>query len=236
MGYGTLSNQMLKMSEPEKVTLYRPKGPCFWQSGKKYAEGYVLGGERHGKWVFWHRNGQRQLEGEYIKGKKTGLWIKWSEEGAKITEGNLLYGKMHGRWTDWYSNGQKALESQWVMGKRDGMWRYWSTDGKMLKIETYTHRSEEDKAYSLYTDLEEKEIIRQIQKRNIDRNWERLVGRPLSNLVKPWHVACWVLLFIIIFGLTKAETPWRAAAVAGLLAFIITSLLAWGLERNGKKS
>jgi hypothetical protein len=222
------------MSKPEKVTLYWPKGACFWQPRRKYAEGCLLEGQRHGKWVFWYRSGRKQLEGEYAKGKKTDLWIKWGEEGVKITEGNFLYDKMHGRWKDWYGTGQKALESQWNMGKRDGAWTYWGTDGVLTRTERYDHRNEEDKAYSVHTDLEEKEIIRQAQRRNIQRNWERLVGRSVANLVKPWHVACWILLFIPFFSLMKAGRPWRAALVAGFLALLITSVLAWSLERRGQ--
>ncbi|MBW1740110.1 MAG: hypothetical protein JRJ42_03125 [Deltaproteobacteria bacterium] len=218
------------MTEPQRTILYWPKGWCFWRPRKKYGEGYLLDGKRHGKWIFWYRSGQKQLEGEYIKGKKTGTWVKWDERGEKITEGEFLHGKMHGKWTDWYLSGQKALESHWFLGKRDGKWTYWNMHGDLEKIENYDHRFEEDKGYSIHTDLETKEIAREIQKENIQRNWEMLVGRFIGRLVKPWHIACWVLVFIPAFGLINAKTPWRSTALAGIVAFGITSFVAWASD------
>lgn len=223
------------MSKSERITLYWPRGPFFWRPRRPYGEGRLLAGQRHGKWVFWYGNGEKQLEGEYANGKKTGLWIKWAREGSKLTEGNFVCDKMHGIWTDWHGTGQKALESQWIMGKRNGKWTYWATDGTLVKTEQYDARYEDEKAYSLYTDLEEKEILRQIHKEKVDSNWEKLVGRAVARLVQPWHVACWVLLFIAIFSLTRTKMPWRAAAFAGVSAFLITSLLAWSLERRGRR-
>jgi hypothetical protein len=224
------------MSELERTTLYWPRGLLFWERRAKYAEGQLLNGDRHGRWVFWYRNGKKQLEGEYTKGKKTGTWVKWDERGVRITEGEFLYGKMHGRWTDWYVNGQKTLESHWVHGKRDGNWTWWSMQGDMQKVETYDHRREPDRGYSIHTDLEAREIIRQIQKRNLQRSWEKLVGSFVGNLVKPWHIACWLLVFVLAFGLIHAKTPWRGAALAGIVALCVTSMVAWISDgkRNGK--
>ena len=223
------------MPELEKMTLYWPKGLYFWKARAKYAEGHQLEGKRHGKWVFYYRTGQKQLEGEYIKGKKTGSWVKWSESGGKITEGEFLYGKMHGKWIDWHGNGQKALESHWFMGKRDGKWMYWAVDGSLQKTEDYDHRIEEDKGYSIHTDFEAEAIIREAHKKTVHRNWERLVGKSVASLVKPWHVACWVVTFVPSFGLIKARTPWHSAALAGIFALLVTSLLAWGLARGRRQ-
>ncbi len=222
----------MTMQEPRKVTLYWPKGLHFWWPRAKYAEGYLLDGKRHGRWVFWYRSGQKQLEGEYIKGIKTAIWVKWGEAGEKTTEGEFLYGKMNGRWIDWHKRGQKALESKWAMGKRDGKWTYWRVDGSLEKTEVYDHHFEEDRQYSIHTDLEEKEIVRKIHRENMQQHWERLVGKLVASLIKPWHLACWIVIFVPIFGLMKARTPWRGAALAGLLAILITSLLAWGFDRR----
>ena len=221
------------MSEPEKTTLHWPRGVFIWQRRAKYAEGQLLDGKRHGKWAFWYKHGQKQLEGEYIKGKKTGIWVKWNERGAKITEGEFLHGKMHGMWTDWYVNGQKAQESHWLHGKRDGKWTWWSSQGAVEKAENYDHRHEIDRGYSIHTDLEAKEIVRQVQQRNLQRNWEMLVGKSVGALVKPWHIACWVFVFIPAFSLIPAKTPWRGAAFASIVALGITSVLAWTFD--GKK-
>jgi hypothetical protein len=220
------------MLEPENVTQYWPGGPFFWQPKAKYAEGSLLNGERHGKWIFWYKNGQKQLEGAYIKGKKTGTWIKWDQSGAKVTEGTFLHGKMHGLWTDWYMNGQKAQESYWVLGKRDGQWTRWNRHGDPEKVEHYDHRLERDQGYSIYTDLEAREIVREIQRKRLHCNWEMLVGKFVAALIKPWHVACWLLLFLVVFALINAKTPWRSAGLAGIAAFVITSLIAWVTDRR----
>ena len=220
------------MPEPERITLYWPKGLFFWRPAVRYAEGYLLEGKRHGKWVFWYRDGQKQLEGEYTKGKKTGTWTKWTESGEKMTEGEFLSGRMHGTWTDWYTNGHKALESQWFMGKRDGEWTYWELDGSLKKTETYDHRHEQDKGYSIHTDLETKELVRQIQREDLNRSWERVVGRFIASVVKPWHICCWILIFVPAFGFIRAKTAWRAAAMAAILALLITSILAWSFDKR----
>ncbi|NVL90784.1 MAG: hypothetical protein HWN69_07315 [Desulfobacterales bacterium] len=223
------------MAKPEKIILYWPKGLYFWRPGEKYAEGCLFEGKRHGKWVFWYKSGQKQVEGEYLKGNKIGLWIKWNENGAKITDGEFLHDKMHGKWTDWHLNGQKALESYWFYGKRDGKWMHRNTNGDLEKVENYDHRLEEDKGYSIYTDLEAKEIVREIQKKNLKRNWEMLVGKFVGRLVKPWHIACWVLVFIPAFRLINAKTPWRGAALSGIVALGVTTVVAWILDNRRPK-
>jgi hypothetical protein len=220
------------MSETETTILYWPKGLYFWKPRTKYAEGTMLDGKRHGKWLFWYKDGKRQLEGEYLNGQKTGPWIKWDENGTKIVEGEFLYGKMHGKWTDWYVNGQKAQESHWYLGKRDGKWTSWDVHGAPDKITEYDHHNEKDQGYSLHTDFEARDLVRQIQIRRHQRSWERLVGRTVASLVKPWHVAFWVLVFVLAFGLIPARTQWRGLAVAAIIAFFLTSLAVWTLERK----
>jgi len=220
------------MPMEERIILYRPRGLAFWRPRVKYAEGYLLQGRRHGKWVFWYKGGEKQLEGQYIKGRKTGAWTKWTEKGQKISQGGFLYGKMHGTWTDWHGNGQKALQSTWVMGKRDGDWTYWAPDGTLKEREHHDHRREIDRGYSIFTDLEEEDIIRKAQMDKFHRDWQRLVGRSIASLVKPWQVACWVLLFIPLFALVKAGSPWRGAALAAILAFLVTGVLTWSCDRK----
>jgi antitoxin component YwqK of YwqJK toxin-antitoxin module len=190
----------------------------------------MLGDKRHGRWTFWYANGVKQLEGDYEEDKKAGLWVKWHVGGTKASEGGFLDGKMHGKWTDWHVNGKKGLESYWVMGKRDGQWKHWNAEGALEKTMSYDNQVEEDKGYSIHTDLETKQLIRDIQRRGVHRTWENLVGRSVARLVKPWHIACWTLIFIPILGLIKDKTPWRSAALAAVLAFLLTGLLAWGFE------
>jgi len=223
------------MSESKKITQYRPRGFRFWQPKVIYAEGSMLDGERHGFWGFRYKDEQKQLEGEYIRGKKTGTWTKWTQSGAKLSEGAFLYGKMNGTWTDWYENGQKAMESHWVLGKRDGTWKYWAKDGTANKQETYDHHHENDLAYSIHTDLETKELVRAIQRDNVNKTWKRLVGASVANLVKPWHIACWLLVFVPAISLIKTKPPWRGVGLAAILALLLTSLIAWALDKTGRR-
>jgi len=218
------------VGKPQEVTLCWPRGLFFWRPKAVYAKGYILEEKRHGKWTFWYKNGEKQLEGEYVRDKKTGLWVKWNQNGMRATEGEFLYGKMHGKWTDWHGNGKKALESHWVMGKRDGEWKYWNAEGSLEKTIGYDQNVEEDKGYSIHTDLETKQLIRDIQKRGVHGTWESLVGRSVAKLVKPWHVACWTLVFIPLLGFIKDKTPWRSVMLAAVLAFLVTGLFAWSLE------
>ncbi|MBW2601195.1 MAG: hypothetical protein JRD47_04595 [Deltaproteobacteria bacterium] len=160
---------------------------------------------------------------------------KWVENGVKITEGEFLYGKMHGKWTDWYENGQKALDSHWIIGKKDGHWNYWEMVGSLKKSETYNHLTEKEQLYSIHTDLEAKQIVRNIQREALQKNWERTVGRTIANLVKPWHIACWVLVFISVIGLMQEKHQWRGIGLAVILASVITSLVVWGLDGRGPK-
>jgi len=218
------------VSKTEKITLYWPRGLFFWKPKAKYAEGNLLDGKRHGRWIFWYRSGQKQLEGEYTEEGKTGIWVKWDECGTKIVEGTFFHGKMHGRWIDWYVNGQKAQESHWYLGKRDGKWTCWNMYGIVEKVENHDHRHETERGYSIHTDLEARDIIRQVQKKMQQRNWEMLVGRLVGSLVKPWHVACWILVFVPALGLIRAKTPWRGVALAGIVAFFLTSVAAWAFN------
>lgn len=220
------------MSEPEKATLYWPNGVAFWRSKAIYAQGLMLDGRRHGNWVFWYRDGRKQVQGEYFRDSKTGTWVQWRQDGGKATQGNFAEGKMHGKWVDWHVNGTKALESHWHMGKRDGKWIYWKPDGSIEKTLEYDYRVEKEQNYSIYTDLETKHILRVIQKRRMDEIWQRLVGRTVASLVTPWHAAVWIVIFIPAFGLIRARTQWGGLALAGLLAFVITSVLSWFLGRN----
>lgn len=220
------------MSDLKDATLYRPKGLRFWRAGALYAKGTLLDRKRHGRWEFWYENGQKQLEGEYVRGKKEGVWVKWNDAGGKINEGGFSHGKMNGKWTDWYKNGQKALESFWTLGRRDGTWTYWNTNGDVLKRETYKHSEERDLSYSIHTDVETKEIVKNIQRQRVFKTWESLVGTTVARILKPWHVGCWIMTFIPFFGLLKEKGEWRGVALSGILAFVVTGLVSWGLDKR----
>jgi len=223
------------MGEIKEVTLYRPKGLRFWQRARRYGKGPVLDDKRHGKWVFWYESGAVQLEGEYVEGEKHGLWTKWWEDGGKWAQGKCLHGRMDGKWIEWHRNGQKARESYWVRGKKDGEWKYWDPEGKLKETESYDYRTEKTQEQAVCTDLEARQMIKEIQRNALHRNWEKMVGRPLARLVKPWHIACWVLLFIIGLGLTKDGSRLEGIALAAIIAFLITSLLGWVYDGEGSR-
>lgn len=214
-------------SDMEDVVLYWPKGLFFWKPKRIYARGGRQSGKREGRWVFWYRSGAKQLEGEYLNGKKHGVWTKWWETGAKWTEGVCVRGKMDGKWTEWHANGEKARESHWVMGKKDGQWTYWRPDGSLERTETYDHRLEEVQQLTVCTDLDARNMVKQIQKAAVNRNWEKMVGKPIADLVKPWHIACWVLIFVVGVGVSQGESKLRGVGLAALLAFSATFLIAW---------
>jgi hypothetical protein len=104
--------------------------------------------------------------------------------------------------------------------------------GTQEKVVDYDHRHEQDRGYSLHTDFEARDIVRQIQKDKQQRSWERLVGRFVASLVKPWHVACWVLVFILAFGLIPTRTSWRGLGLAAIIAFFLTSLAVWTFDKK----
>ncbi|MBW2266779.1 MAG: hypothetical protein JRF28_11590 [Deltaproteobacteria bacterium] len=107
--------------------------------------------------------------------------------------------------------------------------------GSLKKSETYNHITEKEQLYSIHTDLEAKQIVRNIQREALQKNWERTVGRTIANLVKPWHIACWVLVFISVIGLMQEKHQWRGIGLAVILASVITSLVVWGLDGRGPK-
>ena len=49
------------MFRHEKSVLYWPKGLFLWRRAAKYAEGHLVEGKRHGKWMFWYKSGQSTL-------------------------------------------------------------------------------------------------------------------------------------------------------------------------------
>jgi len=222
-------------NEMTETVVYWPKGLRFWRPTRVYAKGTLLDGRRHGTWTFWYQSGAVELEGTYARGKKHGLWTKWWENGEKRAQGTCLHGRMDGKWTEWHPNGQKARESDWVNGRKDGRWSYWRPDGTLEETQTHDHRSEKPQEHAICTDLEARDMIKQINRDAFYRNWENMVGKTVARAVKPWHIACWIIIFVIGMGITNnGPHKLQGIILAAIVAVFITTLLGWVVEHRSR--
>ena len=102
-----------------------------------------------------------------------------------------------------------------------------------LNLIRYENGQDWDLGYSIHTDIKIRRLVRKIQLEKLKQSCQGLVRRIVANLVKPWHIAVWLLCFVPLFAIIEAKTPWRGvAAQAEILAFVITSIAAWA---SGKK-
>jgi hypothetical protein len=102
------------------------------------------------------------------------------------------------------------------------------------RIETYDYRTEPIQDRTVCTDLEARRMVKQIQREALHRNWQKMVGKPIASLIKPWHIACWILIFVLGLGLAQDGSKVRTAGLAAILALSVTSLLAWFFEGKGR--
>jgi hypothetical protein len=194
-----------------------------------------LDGERHGRWIFWYESGAVELEGTYVRGKKHGLWTKWWENGEKRAQGKCVDGRMDGKWIEWHPNGLKARETYWMNGRKDGHWSFWGSDGTLEQTQIYNHRSEMPQEHAICTDLEARNMIKQINRDAFYRNWENMVGKAVARVVKPWHIACWIVIFVIGMGITKdGPDKLKGIILAAVVALVITTLLGWVVKHRGR--
>jgi antitoxin component YwqK of YwqJK toxin-antitoxin module len=129
--------------------------------GKLVSEGKMIGKDRIGEWVYYHKSSDKVLTREsYNKGKLEGLRVTYytndqiteetdykdglkngkdnfySPEGIQIKK--LLYknGLMHGPAYYFDSNGSIILEGKYKEGKKDGVWKHYE-GGMLIKEETF---------------------------------------------------------------------------------------------------
>ena len=129
--------------------------------GKLVSEGKMIGKDRIGEWVYYHKSSDKvmtrefykkgKLEGmkvtyytndqiteetEYKNGLKEGIDNFYSPEGIQIKK--LLYknGLMHGPAYYYDSKGSIILEGNYKEGKKDGLWKHYK-DGVLIKEETF---------------------------------------------------------------------------------------------------
>ena len=133
----------------------------FTVKGKLVSEGKMVGKDRIGEWIYYHKSSEKvmtrefykngKLEGlkvtyyendqiteetEYKNGVKNGIDNFYSPEGVQIKK--LLYKNdvLHGPAYYFDSNGSIILEGNYKDGKKDGIWKHYE-DGALIKEETF---------------------------------------------------------------------------------------------------
>ena len=112
-----------------------------YPSGKKQAQGKMIGDEMDGKWTFWYENGNTQTVQYYKKGTEDSTWTWWNEDGSIDKMGNYRNGLSHGKWTFYYQTGKLQAEEIYVDNRRHGKATYWYENGnKNAEGEYYRDR------------------------------------------------------------------------------------------------
>jgi antitoxin component YwqK of YwqJK toxin-antitoxin module len=133
----------------------------FTVKGKLVSEGKMIGKDRIGKWVYYHKSSDKVMtleiynngkldgkkvtyytndqiteETEYKNGLKNGMNNFYSPEGIQIKK--LIYknGLLHGPAYYFDSNGSLILEGNYKNGKKNGLWKHYE-DGALIKEETF---------------------------------------------------------------------------------------------------
>ncbi len=215
------------MEKPlQEKTLYWPLGLKFWEFGKKYGQGSLKDGLRHGPWVFRYRSGNKQMAGDYKNGRKHGTWTHLWENGQIISQGEFLNGQMHGTWTDGFENGQKAQQTQWDNGRPCGETLVYDRDSGQVKDRLKCDPDKEEaKSYTLMTDRDMAFAVQQAQKARIQAAWSGLVGQRVSRVIQPWQGTLWLLLLIPAFGLLQPKLDILAVPAAAVAASMVSVAL-----------
>lgn len=127
----------------------------FDSEGQLKSRGFMVKGQRSGKWIFVEANGSIS-QGEYQGGLKSGAWKTWTADKKLLVSeqffANQLHGTRHtyhengkiaskafynngvkvGSEVFWYTNGKKAREVNWVDGVQHGLITQWSPLGRTL--------------------------------------------------------------------------------------------------------
>lgn len=137
-----------------KVSYYTIKG-------KLVSEGMMVGKERQGEWLTYHKKGDKvmmrenyvndKLDGivtvyyindvitettNYVNGIKQGPSKNYSVDGVLLNELNYVNDKLHGRAVYYDSNGQMTIEGNYKDGRKDGLWKYYK-NGKVALEEMH---------------------------------------------------------------------------------------------------
>lgn len=127
-----------------------------------HAQGYMLGKEKEGEWIFYSKNGQDtvsiesyvngRLEGiqktyfengkiaseiNFVNGMKQGDFIQYFSDGSKEQEGYYEKGQLHGALKIWYKTGQLKRKAFYEMSIETGKWIYYDPDGRVREVKEF---------------------------------------------------------------------------------------------------
>ncbi len=112
----------------------RREGPSrtYYDDGGVWVEATWRAGQRHGRFVEWHRNGVKAREGEFTDGRRSGRWTTWWDSGRLEEEGEWRDGVPHGRFASFWPTGKPRTEGRHCGGAQCGTWRTWDDAGREL--------------------------------------------------------------------------------------------------------
>lgn len=145
--------------QPSVIKEFRSDGSAkvsyFTIKGKLVSEGEMVGKNRQGEWLTYHKKGNKvmmrenyldnKLEGvvtvyyvndvvtettNYVNGLKQGVSKNYSVNGVLLNELNYLDDQLQGRAVYYDSNGQITIEGTYKKGRKDGLWKYYK-NGKV---------------------------------------------------------------------------------------------------------
>ncbi len=158
---GAVQSVQTHVSSPNQESVAHGDYTEFFSNGSIRAQGTVIFGKRHGRWLFVDETGRR-TQGEYQNGLRSGHWTQWSltreirvdeqyvndrlhgpriaffENNKKASEEFYVNGLRQGHTKSWYPNGANASEEEWMNGKRHGLYKRWDEYGVLLTSGNYT--------------------------------------------------------------------------------------------------
>jgi antitoxin component YwqK of YwqJK toxin-antitoxin module len=99
--------------------------------------------QRHGTWIWWHKNGHKQMEGTFKFDQPAGHFSWWYSNGQKQLEGDYIDGKQDGRFVWWHANGMKMMEGDYIAGVQVNEWKRWNEEGKVREFARYSADGEQ---------------------------------------------------------------------------------------------
>ncbi len=127
----------------------------FTQKGEVISKGKMIGKEREGKWIYYHKgskqimmtedyknghldglqktyfiNGKLTEEVNYTDGKREGIKRIYSDKGVLLKEFTYKNDKLNGKTIYYNSIGEMTIEGIYRNDKKHGIWNYYK-DGKL---------------------------------------------------------------------------------------------------------
>ncbi|WP_372775573.1 toxin-antitoxin system YwqK family antitoxin [Mangrovibacterium sp.] len=102
----------------------------FDETGVKVAEGFYLGQEKAGRWIYYKKR-QKSAEETWANGLKNGIAKTYYPTGELFVESNYVNGKLEGVYKTFLTNGKVYFECQMKDDKRDGFCQIFYPNGEM---------------------------------------------------------------------------------------------------------